>query len=540
MPASQKTTPFDSILDETSRPAPEPRTQRTADDNSPRAERGQRTKSADRPDRPAKSDDKARPSDTDTPAKADSTADSAKTDDAGAKTTDTKAADTKSAGTTSDDKASDQTATTDDINVADANQQPSDTNSATPLTVVPVAVVIDPAVTSNPNSPPADASAEANVESTAVAATAATAATAAPAATTATAATDAAKAIAETTANPAIAAGATDETTPKSAGAPAETAAPAVTAVPAATAAPKVTATASQANVPAADVNAETALAQAQPNALAALGAKTEKTENTDKAELKSDKKSEADKKAAPAQTTLKPTATPDPDAAQAANGEPAKDTVAHARTEATANSHRGVTADTVNAAAKDGNAVAATPKTADLMPPPGLTVQAPAHTAQAQAAAAPIAVATQPDNSEPAVPIAGVAFEITSKALSGRNQFDIRLDPPDLGRIHVRLDVDRDGNVITHMVADRTDTLDLLRKDTTGLERALQDAGLKTSDNSLQFSLRDQQANQQQRNDGGESAHVVIEDEQLAAIEPAQRNYARYNASTGGLDIRV
>jgi chemotaxis protein MotD len=103
-----------------------------------------------------------------------------------------------------------------------------------------------------------------------------------------------------------------------------------------------------------------------------------------------------------------------------------------------------------------------------------------------------------------------------------------------------VRLDVDRDGNVITHMVADRTDTLDLLRKDTSGLERALQDAGLKTSDNSLQFSLRDQQANQQQQRHSGETAHVVIEDEQLAAIEPAQRNYARYNASTGGLDIRV
>ena len=139
-------------------------------------------------------------------------------------------------------------------------------------------------------------------------------------------------------------------------------------------------------------------------------------------------------------------------------------------------------------------------------------------------------------------MPISGVAFEITNKALAGKGQFDIRLDPPDLGRIHVRLDVDRDGNVITHMVADRTDTLDMLRKDTAGLERALQDAGLKTSDNSLQFSLRDQSANQQQSNNGGNAntAHIVVDDEQLAANEPAQRNYARYNAPAGGLDIRV
>ncbi len=47
-----------------------------------------------------------------------------------------------------------------------------------------------------------------------------------------------------------------------------------------------------------------------------------------------------------------------------------------------------------------------------------------------------------------PAVPLAGVAIEIAGKALAGKNRFEIRLDPPELGRIEVRLDVDRDGNV--------------------------------------------------------------------------------------------
>jgi chemotaxis protein MotD len=527
--ASQKTTPFDSILDETSRPAPEPRTQRPTDDNSPRTERGQRTKSADRPNRTAKSDDKAKPSATDAPAKADSDADSTKIDDAGTKATDAKATDTKSADATSGDKASDQTATSDDVSAAAAA---ADTNPAGPVAVVPVAVVIDPAATLTSNSTATtDAKDEAKVESTAIGAAATTATPAAP---TATAASGTAKAIAETAANPATAAVATAETTPETTVAPAAAAPAASTA----TAASKVTAAAGQADVAAADVSAEAALTQARPNALAALGAKADKAE---KADLKSDKKAEADKKAASAQTTFKPTVALDPKAAQADNGEPAKDTGTHAHAEATASSHRGVTADAANTAAtNDGNAIVTVSKAPDLTPPPGLTVQTPTHGAPAQTVAAPIAVAAQTDNSQPAVPIAGVAFEITSKALSGRNQFDIRLDPPDLGRIHVRLDVDRDGNVITHMVADRTDTLDLLRKDTAGLERALQDAGLKTSDNSLQFSLRDQQANQQQRNGGGESAHVIIEDEQLAAIEPAQRNYTRYNAATGGLDIRV
>lgn len=510
--ASPATTPFDSILDETTRPAPEPRTQRAADDNSPRAERGQRTKSADRPDRAAKSDDKAKPSDTDAPAQADAAVD---TDDTGVKTKDAKSTDA-TPGDKPNDKTGDQATAADDIITTDAAQPTGETKPADAVAPMPVAVVIDPApafAASPANTTQAGAKSEIKADNTAIAATVATAATAA---TSATAKTD-------TTAGTVTTAG---------------TAAKAATAVTAATVTTATTAAVQPDGVTADGSANKVAPAEAPPNALAALAAKPEKTDKAEKTDLKSDKKADADKKVASAQTTLKPTAALDPEATQAANAEPAKDTGAHIRAEAAANSHRGASADTANTAAGPDTTVAA--KSPDLTPPPGLTVQAPTHSAPPQAVAAPIAVAAQTDNSEPAVPIAGVAFEITSKALSGRNQFDIRLDPPDLGRIHVRLDVDRDGNVITHMVADRTDTLDLLRKDTAGLERALQDAGLKTSDNSLQFSLRDQQANQQQRNGGGESAHVVIEDEQLAAIEPAQRNYARYNAPTGGLDIRV
>ncbi len=145
--------------------------------------------------------------------------------------------------------------------------------------------------------------------------------------------------------------------------------------------------------------------------------------------------------------------------------------------------------------------------------------------------------------NNNAPVPLANVGFEITSKALAGKHQFDIRLDPADLGRIHVKLDVDKSGNVTSHIVADRTDTLDMLRRDSSGLERALQDAGLKTSNNSLQFSLNNQSGNQQQsdtNSGGGQRAHIVVEDEQLRQAAPVQNNYTRYAGQTGGLDIRV
>ena len=138
-------------------------------------------------------------------------------------------------------------------------------------------------------------------------------------------------------------------------------------------------------------------------------------------------------------------------------------------------------------------------------------------------------------------VPVAGLAVEIAGRAASGKNHFEIRLDPPDLGRIDVHLKVDRDGQVTSHLVVDRPDTLDLLRRDSTGLERALQDAGLKTSYNGLQFSLRDQTMNQNPNTPTTPNiARVIVPDDTLPVIESTQRIYSRLAGMGSGLDIRV
>jgi flagellar hook-length control protein FliK len=131
---------------------------------------------------------------------------------------------------------------------------------------------------------------------------------------------------------------------------------------------------------------------------------------------------------------------------------------------------------------------------------------------------------------------------EIAGKALAGKNRFEIRLDPPELGRIEVRLDVDRNGNVTSRLTVDRADTLDLLRRDASGLERALQDAGLKTGDNGLQFSLRDQSMGQQQMNNGPDpsAAQLVVNDDSLPSTDINLLNYGRLAGQGGGLDIRV
>ena len=141
------------------------------------------------------------------------------------------------------------------------------------------------------------------------------------------------------------------------------------------------------------------------------------------------------------------------------------------------------------------------------------------------------------------AIPLSGVAIEIAGKALAGKNRFEIRLDPPELGRIEVRLDVDKDGRITSHVIADRRDTLDLLQRDASGLQRALQDAGLKTSDNGLQFSLRDQSAGQQQQQQNSDpttpsTAQLVVEDDAPLDVMPSA--YSQLAGLTGGLDIRV
>jgi flagellar hook-length control protein FliK len=143
------------------------------------------------------------------------------------------------------------------------------------------------------------------------------------------------------------------------------------------------------------------------------------------------------------------------------------------------------------------------------------------------------------------AVPISGLAVEIAARAQTGKNSFEIRLDPPELGRIDVKLDVDRSGNVTSRLVVDKPETLNLLRDSAPQLQRALEDAGLKTGDNGLQFSLRDQNPGGQNQNQNAgnsansNSARIVIPDEDSAPVA-AVRGYGRLISPSGGVDIRV
>ena len=150
-------------------------------------------------------------------------------------------------------------------------------------------------------------------------------------------------------------------------------------------------------------------------------------------------------------------------------------------------------------------------------------------------AATASTATLTATAANSNAVPISGIPVEIAAAARSGKTRFDISLDPIDLGRIDVRINVDRNGQVTSHLTVEKPETLQMLRQDAPQLQRALDDAGLKTGSNGLSFSLRDQNSSGQnsgQNNDnGGNSRRLIISEDDSAAaapVEPQLRPHAR------------
>jgi flagellar hook-length control protein FliK len=83
------------------------------------------------------------------------------------------------------------------------------------------------------------------------------------------------------------------------------------------------------------------------------------------------------------------------------------------------------------------------------------------------------------------------ISVNVGKAVKAGIDRIEIRLRPENLGRVEVRLEVHHDGRVTAAVTADNRDTLELLKSDARGLERALQDAGLKADSGSLSFSLR-------------------------------------------------
>ncbi len=138
------------------------------------------------------------------------------------------------------------------------------------------------------------------------------------------------------------------------------------------------------------------------------------------------------------------------------------------------------------------------------------------------------------------------VAFEIARHVQAGASRFQIRLDPPELGRVDVKLDVDASGNVNARMTVERIETLDLMQRDQRALERALAQAGLDGSRTNLEFSLRQNPfAHQEQQHRHGQgrptfAARTGLDDAAAGAASAAAAVAYRGTAAPGGINLFV
>lgn len=68
-----------------------------------------------------------------------------------------------------------------------------------------------------------------------------------------------------------------------------------------------------------------------------------------------------------------------------------------------------------------------------------------------------------------------------------------LQLNPPELGKMQVKMTYGKDKTVKADILIEKSDTLNMLQKDADALQQALNNAGLKADASSLSFSLADQ-----------------------------------------------
>ncbi len=146
-------------------------------------------------------------------------------------------------------------------------------------------------------------------------------------------------------------------------------------------------------------------------------------------------------------------------------------------------------------------------------------------------------------ETAQPAPVADQVAVNIKTAIKDGTSKIQIQLDPLELGKLHIKIDLSSDGKATGVVItADNKETLALLQRDSRGLEAALADAGIKTDSGSLSFNLRG--GNQGQGREEapkapyGGYANLTEEEDTLTPLSVVSRSYVVN--TTDGLDIQI
>ena len=135
------------------------------------------------------------------------------------------------------------------------------------------------------------------------------------------------------------------------------------------------------------------------------------------------------------------------------------------------------------------------------------------------------------------------VSVRITRALQAGNDRISIRLNPADLGRVEVKMELAHDGRMTAIITADNRDTLELLKRDASQLQKALEAGGLDLDSNNLAFNLR---GDDNQTADGGDGSvgNTSIEEEpeaEVVEVEPElMLNPEDIVLGEGRIDVRA
>ncbi|MBL8546397.1 MAG: flagellar hook-length control protein FliK [Hyphomonadaceae bacterium] len=217
-----------------------------------------------------------------------------------------------------------------------------------------------------------------------------------------------------------------------------------------------------------------------------------------------------------PAQTTTLSTPRSSKDATQPVDAKAAPD-ARDGKTE-TPISHAKAQAANASRAADNGKvsieAAPALPQPQGAAPDASQIAENAAISTTASQAGTHVQHASAETGAQRAAPAAQVGREIIRRFNGGTTNFELRLDPADLGRVEVRMEVTRDHRVTAVITADNPQALTELARGARELEQHLQSAGLQLSENGLSFDLRQgaqggesDTSNQGSRGGGNEAA---------------------------------
>jgi len=128
--------------------------------------------------------------------------------------------------------------------------------------------------------------------------------------------------------------------------------------------------------------------------------------------------------------------------------------------------------------------------------------------------------VTTQAQSATQAHPATQLVSLTIQKAVKAGDDTNIklRLDPPDLGRVEVKMSVDKDNKTKIVLTAEKPETYLMLQRDSQALQQALSDSGLDNrADLSFEMASEDHDFNQQNNgNSSGKNSNSADEDEQI------------------------